>query len=244
MASFSLVSWNMALGQPSFQAPDWWDVNHNVNQILDEIERYQPDFICLQEMPNEQLPELIMDEYAYAKPAPSHSGFSTVFIHRSTIADCDVKLDSQFTLTSASGALLSLNDEPLIVFSLHLPPYKQNAPLRKEYLIHLMSQLPEAPLVLAGDMNMREEETQGTVDAGLTDAYLHLEPGPEHRFTWDSRINHFYSEVNPFVARFDRILTHQLEPTSFQLMGNDVQTNEHHFLSDHFGIYVEIGWKS
>jgi endonuclease/exonuclease/phosphatase family metal-dependent hydrolase len=186
---------------------------------------------------------LIMDEYAYTTPVPSHSGFVTTLIHRSTVADTEVKLDSQFTLPGASGALLQLGDRPLMLFSMHLTPYKDSAPLRQKYLSELITQLPPGPLILAGDMNMREAETSFVVDSlELSDVYLDIDPGKEHYATWDSTLNLYHKEGFTFRARFDRVFSREIKPQAFNLIGTEVQSNENHFLSDHFGIHTEFAW--
>ena len=91
-------------------------------------------------------------------------------------------------------------------------------------------------------MNMRENETSEMLAKfNLDDAYLQGEQNKTEKHTWDSKINKYREEAFQFVCRFDRVFLRKFTPLNFKLIGNrPVSENPGHFLSDHFGIVVEI----
>ena len=124
----------------------------------------------------------------------------------------------------------------------HLFPYKNNIATRLGQLEDILSQVDkDQPLIIAGDMNMRESETERVLSTfSLEDAFL-LKGTKETKFTWDSKINKYHEKSHEFAARFDRVLVRGLEVSEFALIANRPSSEiKNHFLSDHYGISAEL----
>jgi len=246
--SFSLVTWNLALGGPSNQAPASVDSQTNLFAILDEIDRHDPDFICLQEMPTQGFVHYLSDRYVSGQVVPSHSGFSAVFVRRGPIANHEIQLDSQLSLPPATGVSLQIGEEQLLIFSLHLFPTKANAPQRLQFLSSFLPQVRASqPLLIAGDFNMREVETEAVTALGLRDAYQQWDdPDRKLYATWDSIVNLFHDNRYPFRARYDRVFYRNLQLQDYQLLGRTPieLAGSSYYLSDHFGIYAEFSFET
>lgn len=244
MANFSVLSWNIASGGPSTRAPASVDRQANLHRILDEIEAHDPDFICLQEMPSRTFTDHLSNTHMPGQVVKTHAGFTTIFTRKGRIAGQPIELESQLTLPPLAGMSLHVGDHFLIIFSVHLPPYKKNADHRRGILANLIKQLnPTQPLILAGDMNMRERETNAILKQGVLDAYREVDDPDRKRYaTWASTLNKFHNTNHPFIARFDRIFVNELRVDSYQLVGNSPQLGPDHFLSDHFGILAEFSF--
>ena len=100
---------------------------------------------------------------------------------------------------------------------------------------------------MIGDMNMRQKEDksiEGLVGGGWLDAWKEGSGSSKKlKFTWDSFTNQYHENGFGFTCRFDRCYARgdSINISNFDLMGNvPVHGTEGDYLSDHFGLIVEI----
>lgn len=107
------------------------------------------------------------------------------------------------------------------------------------------------PVLIVGDMNMREAETTAVTDPaglGLSDAYLTAAASgtasANAKNTWDTRCNRYYDEGFKYACRYDRVFCKGAEwagVRAFELVGHMPEHGvEGFYLSDHFGIVATL----
>lgn len=240
-----LLTWNISLAQPSYSSPDDWIYNLNIFEIHSIIEKYEPSIFIFQEIPDENFCKRFVD-YNYTTPIQTHSGFVSIFVHKS------LKIEKELSLDHASIIVVEIiNKQKIIISGCHLLPSKENSQLRLLQLAQIIAVTSQIqidadnesmPLIILGDMNLREVETKPILEKlQLQDVFWSLKIDKSQKFTWDSRINRYNKNSFEFIARFDRVFVRNLEVKSFKLIANTpVSENKHHYISDHFGILVEL----
>ncbi len=235
-----VITWNISLTGPSFQAPSDWNRDLNIFEMHKIIEEEDPDIFSLQEMPSANFAKRFVN-YHFVEPVYSHSGLVGVFVKKT------YKIHSTTPIPPSLVLELSKEESPNFFFvGCHLLPYKQNADNRLDQMsviFQIINQISEDyPVIIAGDMNMRENETKNMISTfDMNDAYWKSDKSKENQYTWDSRINLYHEEAFQFVCRFDRIFLKNAKVIDFKLIGNKpVSENLNHFISDHFGISAKI----
>ncbi|MHA2168496.1 MAG: endonuclease/exonuclease/phosphatase family protein [Candidatus Kariarchaeaceae archaeon] len=239
MNRLKILTWNIALAEPSNAAPDNWDLNTNLFEILKIIEKQDPDILTLQEMPSIKFIKRFVD-FIQIEPVPSHSGYVGIFVKK--------HFEVLQTIQSPHWILVEIKDthnEMQFYFAAaHLIPYNENRKQRMKQLKDIFASLSnrDLPLLLAGDMNMREDETKSVLEKYvLKDAFLSTSQELNKKFTWNSRINKYHQNGKEFVCRFDRVFLRKLRLKTFDLVGNEnMSENIGHYLSDHFGIVISV----
>jgi endonuclease/exonuclease/phosphatase family metal-dependent hydrolase len=125
----------------------------------------------------------------------------------------------------------------------HLPPFGENKEIRAKQLTNMVKFLrpKTSRIIIAGDMNMRKAENTIVTQLELDDAFILGNSPKSCRFSWDGYKNPFNSNNYPFTCRFDRVFLQDFKVSQFQFVGDTPVTRESdHFLSDHFGLLVEI----
>lgn len=235
---FSLLTWNIALNKVSYSAPDDWDADTNLVEMLQLIEEKDPDVLCLQEMPKPNFGLRFVD-YHPIPAIESHSGYTSVFLKKSKFEIIEY---GQFS----GGVLAKIKskDGDFYISSIHLFPFKDNDQPRLQQLAQILlyvAQHENLPLIISGDSNMREAETKKVLSLDLKDAFFEAKSPKEHKFSWNSKMNIHSEGGFPFSARFDRIFIRDFNVLKFELTANTpVSENSTHFLSDHFALYVEL----
>ena len=111
--------------------------------------------------------------------------------------------------------------------------------------------------ILLGDFNMRTAEDHAAENALMKedgilwiDAWKASPSGPikyASKFTWDSFVNIYHEDGFQYRARYDRCYYRGediLGVNKFDLVGNSpVENRKGDYLSDHFGMVVELGVK-
>lgn len=230
-----LLTWNISLTNPSFSAPDDWDPSLNVFEIHRVMEDEDPDIFLLQEMPKANFAKRFVD-YDFTPPVTSHSGWLSSFVRKG------VKLTNFYAKEYTSTVEVTTNEGSFFLISCHLVPYKQNASLRLSQLQNIVSDLPaDATLIIAGDMNMREDETKSVLEVLSVEDAFQLVGSKEDKFTWNSRVNKYANTGFEYTARYDRVFVRGFGVKAFGLIGDKpVSENTGHFISDHYGITVEL----
>jgi endonuclease/exonuclease/phosphatase family metal-dependent hydrolase len=236
-AMLSVVSWNIALLQPSFYAPARWSAAHSAAFLSKQIQRIKPDVVALQEAPDADfdLTSFMPSDAPYTKiqvNVETHCGFVQAYVDTAEFEVLDVTTIARHSIVVR---LLSKTEPPKrVAFSTgHLAPGPCAALTRKGQLGGILFE--DAPLFWIGDANMREREG---VCTDFDDAHTILRTS-ENRYTWDSITNHFHGDDSfRFRCRFDRCFFrhHSLQCTRFELLRGQVSGK--HFLSDHFGMHV------
>lgn len=239
MPEISILTWNIALGGISSSAPANWDRSKNIDFILDEIEQYKADIICLQEIPNHQFSDFFSNDYLPGDLVKTHSGYTGIFLRKGKIDGKLVEPKSKLTFGPATGLSLNIGSDQFVVFSVHLPSTADRKQKRQRIMEQLLDQLDlNQPLILAGDTNLRNEEAKPILDRGLDDAYSVLKDIHDIPvFTFHTGKNRYHQEIPVITARFDRIYYRNLKILKYQLVGTTSQSSATHYLSDHFGIF-------
>lgn len=223
-----------------------------------------PDVIALQECPH---PSFGTEEfgpagYVSVGSRASHCGYVDLLV-REELRPRPLPIPAEYNLPSVAAAILVApprsngeNDDDeatpvpprsIAVSSSHLAPFKENALLRLMQCTALMDLLAEESddCVHLGDFNMRAAEdagVEGACGGGWMDAWK--EAGDARsKFTWDSFANRYHGDDGfKFRARFDRCYVRGdgLTVRQFGLTGNQCVERKGDYLSDHFGLSVEL----
>lgn len=133
---------------------------------------------------------------------------------------------------------------PVVVAAIHLTSDQARDAAKKRahelatISAHLTALKDEADVVLAGDLNTRDEDPGGLVRAGFTDAWRALHPA-DPGWTFLPARNPLAARTSwrGLPARFDRLLllARDLEPTRAACFGN-----AHGIASDHEGLALDL----
>lgn len=198
--SLSIVTYNVAMAQPSKQAPSDWSMHETSQALRREILQHQPDILALQECPSPEWPTNTFghddnDEDAYqcvGTPQLSHCGYVALLVHKKKVFE---KYEcSAIPLIPPSLPMVLMRLEPkesqakgdrrrssVFIASCHLAPFKEGAPVRFAQLQALCRQTttetPQSLLIVAGDMNMRAPEEKAVEQRlQLADAWKEQQP--------------------------------------------------------------------
>lgn len=232
-----VLTWNISHTDPSFSSPEDWDRIINVHEITQLIQSENSDIFCLQEMPTFKFGMRFID-YFHPEPVQSHSGWLSTFVRKNW------KTRNFFGQGFTSRIEIEYQDKYFTFVSCHLFPFKNNSSTRFGQLEDILHEVDDdMPLIIAGDMNMREDETKQVLSSFNVKDAFYLKGSKETKFTWDSRINRYNENSHKFIARFDRIFIRGFDISEFRLIGNKpISENNDHFLSDHYGIVAELNY--
>lgn len=162
----------------------------------------------------------------------SHCGYTYLGIHKKHNVDI-------LMVIKLFGCVIfhvKINNQELILGSLHLFPYKQYKSKRKEQLNRIFEDLEEnnllhLPIILGGDTNMTEDENY------IIESYDLIEPFTDYysypnRNCNDSRINFIPKNDSLNYFRYDRFLIKNCQTNDFKIIPNNS--------SDHLGISINI----
>jgi endonuclease/exonuclease/phosphatase family metal-dependent hydrolase len=260
-----IVSMNIASLQSSRAASPDWTLENQTETLMHELLASKPHVICLQECHStEWIHRSFPNNYTAIGEKRSHAGYVTLLVRNDILSDME-RLDlpgSHLSMvTSGTPSVMGISSSSaLAVASLHLAPFAEGAPKRKDQLETIInaSRRTGMPLItiIAGDMNMRDEEDQDVEQRWrLTDAWKAGGANISTRYTWDTidhengTFNEYYgASTRQYRSRYDRIYVHgaaaaakKVEVASFALLANSpIGTTRNHFLSDHFGIAATL----
>ncbi|KAL7537238.1 hypothetical protein ACHAXR_007682 [Thalassiosira sp. AJA248-18] len=255
-STLTLVSWNVSFAQSSFVAPDIALRTHEAPRLLrDECLQSHPDIIALQESPSESWGETVFPEYvSIGTQLASHvqEGHIDLLVRRELAPNARrISLEHPaFPLPSVAAAITLPNGTQIAVCSNHFPHKAEGATIRELMCEAIMVLISETAsnCICIGDFNMREKEdkvAEALAGGGWVDAWKGGGGSSKKlKFTWNSRENTYHENGFPFVARFDRayVRGNELTVRRFDLIGNQpVEGKKGDYLSDHFGIAVEVG---
>ena len=171
------------------------------------------------------------------KLSMSHGGIINILFNKS-----NVKNISQVTLEDNIPVLLIrffLNEgsykKEYFLGGCHLAPFPENSELRLQQLILARPAVPpNKPLILVGDMNIREQESK----VFEKEEIFKLKDSGDKRSTW---FRSFFEKNSPISSRFDRLYySNKLELEKFDLFGRIYKNNKFELLSDHLAIKAEL----
>ncbi len=255
--SLKLITWNLA-GNAIHKNGSNENHTARFSQILSTVQMVTPDVVLVQES---TLPLEMWQERGYERAgfsAKSHGEGVTEIYYQPTSCKvlnawnmtCHWPLPFPgpkdiYNFPAATFELMT--GHTVTVMSVHLIAGAQAVQPRavQMRLIEHALRSSGKPVIVAGDFNMRDHETWSACDIlGIQDAYIHAGSPKPHRFTWNSCVNEYHKHGMQFTARFDRVLGNlqNADILDFQIIGNTPQPGNV-YLSDHFGIYVNLQWK-
>ncbi|KAG2439230.1 hypothetical protein HXX76_004592 [Chlamydomonas incerta] len=241
--SFTVLTYNINDDCVSDRHPAEWSMRLQHQKLAEFILEHRPDLLCLQECfagipANASLKEA----YEFCTVAvPSHRGSCMIARRR----DSPLELLAEPPPCAVGPCLvlrLRLGGQALTAACAHLAPFEEYAPKRQQQIARIVAAAPaDVPLLLAGDMNMREKETPAAGEAGLLDAWVEAGSPPDQRWTWDTRTNKYYDGGREYTARYDRILYRGCHVGGLRVTANTpASASRHHFLSDHFALLATV----
>lgn len=239
--SLRLVTWNVWFGQ--------WQRELRQAALWAELERRDPDVICLQEVVPEHLagPEIhelrnrgwwLSDHTLY--------DYDVLTLSRLPVAGCE-----RVPLPSVMGRELLITrlagDPPLTIATVHLESTAEMTEFRVTQLEQITTYLAdERDVVLLGDMNFpaEPERLENAPLAGWTDVWAQLRP-EDPGYTIDTEVNEmrYLAKRKTDKRRIDRVFirSDRWRPRAIELLGTQSLPDDPlTFISDHLGLCVEL----
>jgi tyrosyl-DNA phosphodiesterase 2 len=237
-----VLTWNVWFGAHEFHA--------RYKALFTELSRRNPDVILLQEVTLKLLIAIKNDPWIRAHYQLSDiDGYtlnqygvlllSRVPIQRLVLVDLPTEMDRRLLVAQLSCGLT--------ISTAHLESTSYYSKTRATQLDVIQRYLVESStdFVLAGDMNFKPdaELENATLDPTLIDVWTALH-GNDPGYTVDTNINfmRYVMDGEHSHKRIDRFFLHSHAwiAQSAELVGTTPIDNEGNFISDHFGLEVEI----
>lgn len=249
--TLKLLTFNCNDDKMSAAAPSGWTVAQQHSAIAALILQHDPDAVFLQECFT--VPSSLPSNYEVIGESSSHRGECVLALRRDGPVRADPGRGPQLVLPSALVVPARLHGQPIYLACVHLASGDQNASLRAQQLTRLAGEVPtDAPLLVAGDTNMREHEPWASAN-GFADAWEQAGSAPSTQWTWDTALNRYYGpDARQYQARYDRVLLRDgavasrgssgFQVLAFGLAGNDPCSpgRPDHYISDHFAIVALV----
>ncbi|KAF5837614.1 hypothetical protein DUNSADRAFT_4117 [Dunaliella salina] len=186
--------------------------------------------------------------------AQSHQGRCMTLIRKECLGP-EIKLGRQDVqgpciLTHISIRAVKGREFHLVLINGHLAPFKEGESKRFQQVAEALDKArvlcPYAnAYLIAGDMNMRENETAPMCSRlGLVDGWEATGKPQRHRYTWDTTRNLYYENGMMYKARYDRLMWTRNSEVSvrwgLQVIDKSASEDPHCFFSDHFGLLVQL----
>lgn len=238
-----LVSWNISAFNTSFAAKGL-SIQEKLNEILRLISQETPDVLCIQEATPQFISLVNNSGYSCIASTITHSESCCLFL-KASILGLMMK-GSAKEMDGVVSVDLRIAKKVIRFASCHLSPFKENEEARIMQLFNFLALQPVDDYIIAGDMNVREDEAKrwlkdfpNLIGRRLKDAWVSTGSDVKAKFTWDSRVNKYFQEGFAFVCRFDRIfVSDNVKCANYKLIGNVPFRGG--FLSDHYGLALEF----
>lgn len=218
----TFLSWNLAMFEPSAQAPLSWEVFDGEAAIRDLVLDVGPDVVVYQELPA-MVPFVETHEMAKANPRTHNGNLATLMTHELAAEEPLV------TVVDGCAVLVTFSAHELTLANVHLAPGPGAADERLVQVAAVVAASPTDRLLVVGDTNTRVAEAEVLVELGLVST---RPPRP----TWDSRRNRFREGGAEFVSYFTRwFASPGVEVTNVRVHDRPLDRLGHRFhLSDHY----------
>ena len=130
-----VLTWNISLTDPSFQAPIDWNRNINIGEMHKIIEEEDPDIFSLQEIHSINFGKRFVN-YNYVDPVASHSGLVGLFVKKTYEIHNAIPVPPSIVLELSKG-----EGQRFFFVGCHLFPFKQNANIRIEQMSMMFQKL-------------------------------------------------------------------------------------------------------
>jgi endonuclease/exonuclease/phosphatase family metal-dependent hydrolase len=224
-----------------------WTLADQVQEVVTELLRTDPDVIFLQECPTKKWAADTFPDYTFAGARRTHAGYTSLLLKPKFSAE-PMALHSDILAVMAK---IQIGTKQFVLASVHLEPFGSGSFQRQDQVQELMDAAGPLGLLFAGDCNMRDAEDEAMEKTlHLTDVWKEAGSKETNRYSWDTEdhgeyFKQYYGEsTRQYRRRYDRIYVHgaTIQAHAFALIANTpIGTSKNHFLSDHFGLTAEIG---
>ncbi len=223
--SLSFLSWNLAMLEPSDQAPLGWGMEHTEDAVRQRVMALDPDIVVFQELPR-LVPYIPSHAMVKANPE-THSGNLAVLIRHGLLSG-----EPSFVVVNGCALVVQLSADVSIA-NVHLMagPGRDPAAMRADQLQRVVEAAPTAGVLVVGDTNTRADEEPAIRAHGL------IGERPS-RPTWDTIKNPFRQGGREFRAHFTRwFATDGVEVGDVEVHDEPWEHDATRFhLSDHFAL--------
>lgn len=224
-----VLTWNICGDSVSFQCGGELNLDEKYRAVWAVIDSHDPGVILIQEG-TEGFAKSAPTGYRLLGSTGSHSGLVQTFAKTSLIQEKE-------TSTTPSDPTLVTELLNVSVVNCHLSPYRTLSSLRFRQLKQALEGLgAEQAVVVAGDMNMRNDEPPRIASR----LHLHPFPPPRDSYTWNSHDNRYHKKGYGYFCNFDRVFTRACELADYQLVKGEIDAEKGIYLSDHYGICFTI----
>lgn len=254
--SLSLLTWNI-------DGLDERDLEERTTAVFQTILLKQPDVVFLQEVIAPSftlLKQKLNSKYHFFAPDfPPEHYFVVILVKQAPYLSPGSLDCLSYPGTSMGRQLLQLplsfKGLEIVVLTSHLESMKDYSAERKAQLRTafdvMVKKMREGKnvCIFGGDLNVREAEVKSVkVPEGIVDAWQTCGSDVSSQFTWDVKNNDnlHWPYPNKPHARYDRVYCISstaaggLQPTHFELVGQDRLYKCGRFPSDHWGLWVEF----
>ena len=151
-----VLTWNIAGDQVSASGPAWWTGADKVAAMRQEVARWDPDVVALQECPGQDRWGGLDDSLELVGVASAHAGFVHLYVKRGLPSE-RVSAPARCPCVVAE---VKLRGGTVQVASAHLAPGLGAAAVRLEQVRQISKTCSAGSVVLLGDLNVREEEME------------------------------------------------------------------------------------
>ena len=221
--SFTFLSWNLCLLEPSAEAPSNWRMDLTESKVREFILELQPDFVFFQELP--ALVPYVEKYDLIPSNTISHSGTIATIAKEELMDDLESKSIGRF------GVFTAVRSARLTFANVHLEPGRDGDFKRLEMLRTISNTCPTEALAIIGDTNMRISEEKSLEPIGL---FGERPPTP----TWNTKKNKYRDNGRAFTSYFTRYFhSDRCEIDNVKVHDEPIEyEGDKFFLSDHFAL--------
>ena len=221
--TFTFVSWNLCLLEPSAEAPSNWRIDLTESKVREFILELKPDFVFFQELP--AMVPYVEDYDLIPSNTISHSGTIATIAKKELMDDLESKAIGRF------GVFTAVRSARLTFANVHLEPGRDGDHKRLQMLKTISDTCPTTALAIIGDTNMRVAEEASLESLGLSGE---RPPSP----TWNTKRNKYRAGGRGFTSYFTRYFhSDRVEIDNVKVHDDPIeQDGDQFFLSDHFAL--------
>ena len=221
--SFTFLSWNLCLLEPSAEAPANWRIDLTESKVREFVLDLQPDFVFFQELP--AMVPYVEDYDLIPSNTTSHSGTIATIAKKELMDDLKSKSIGRF------GVITVVESARLTFANVHVEPGRDGDFKRLEMLRTISNTSPTCALAIIGDTNMRVSEEDSMKPLGL---FGERPPSP----TWNTKRNKYRDKGSAFTSYFTRYFhSDVVEIDNVEVHDDPIEhEGDKLFLSDHFAL--------